>query len=191
LCALIFSVLGTTPALALPIIFTDRAAFDAAAGDHTLLTLDAPDRIAFNIFESVAYRATYQDLITFTFDYVGGVGVQPGYVVLGVTGLAASGSVLQPVTAFGFDITSVDSSLVSLPLIESSGFVISLTGLQFLGLVSHTPFVAGISNYNNSTFAIDNLAIQSVPEPSTLWLLGFGLAGLVAWHARQRKTGTA
>ena len=32
---------------------------------------------------------------------------------------------------------------------------------------------------------------ESAPEPSTLLLLGIGLAGLAAWRSRQRKTGTA
>ena len=32
---------------------------------------------------------------------------------------------------------------------------------------------------------------ESAPEPSTLLVLGIGLAGLVTWRSRQRKTGTA
>jgi len=50
------------------------------------------------------------------------------------------------------------------------------------------------SDANGNAVTITNLnppPIGAVPEPSTWFLLGTGLAGLAAWRSRQRKTGTA
>ena len=55
-------------------VYTDRAAFDRAAGPYTLLTLDAPDAIGFSRGGG-AETATYANLITFLFDPEGGGGL--------------------------------------------------------------------------------------------------------------------
>jgi hypothetical protein len=56
----------------------------------------------------------------------------------------------------------------------------SVTGAQFLLQVA-----------DPAKIHFGTAAQLNVPEPATWLLLGSGLAGLVAWRSRQRKTGTA
>lgn len=162
----------SSPVVALPIIFTDRAAFDRYVGPYTLLTLDAPDHTAEDISTS-SYQATYGNLITFSFDLQGGVGVNAdGTVTLGRSTLTASGTVLQPATAFGFDVVSADPRGFVNLTVTGVDLKISLAGLHFLGLVSGTPLNVSlfytalndpVLNDTIGGFTIDNLAIKPVP----------------------------
>jgi hypothetical protein len=43
------------------------------------------------------------------------------------------------------------------------------------------------SNYESSAIFIDNVTVSNVPEPSTVSLLGFGVAGLIASRLRRRS----
>jgi hypothetical protein len=156
----------------LPIIFTDRAAFDRYVGSYTLLTLDAPDQVLDDPLTSSS-KATYGNLITFTFDLQGGVGVNAdGTVTLGKSNLIASGTVLQPVTAFGFDIVSADARSIVYLTASGIDLRVSLAGLHFLGLVSenafnvslsYTPLLDPVLNDIIGGFTIDNVAIKTAP----------------------------
>ena len=44
-----------------------------------------------------------------------------------------------------------------------------------------------INNYSTGAVLIDNVTISNVPEPSTVSLLGFGVAGLIATRLRRRS----
>lgn len=162
----------STPTATLPIIFTDRPAFDRYVGSYTLLTLDTPDQVAEDPVTS-STQATYGNLITFTFDSQGGVGVNAdGTVTLGKSDLIASGTVLQPVTAFGFDIVSGDPRGFVYFSINGLELRVSLASLHFLGLVSENAFTPSISynplvdpvlNQPIGGFTIDNVAIKATP----------------------------
>jgi hypothetical protein len=40
---------------------------------------------------------------------------------------------------------------------------------------------------NGFAFEVDNIAVAPVPEPGTIFLMGLGVAGLVAWRKKFRK----
>lgn len=188
LCALALMMLGATPIPAMPIVYTDRTAFDAAVGSYRLLTLDAPDQTIVDNLTST-YSATYEGLITFAFDLQGGV-FPPltERVPMGVSGLTATARVLPPVTAFGFDVDPGLNSHVA--FMEA---VYPLSGLNFLGFVSTIPFRAQIESIpsppdpSSSAFVVDNIAIQAIPEPAT-WLF-LVVAGVALGWARWRRIG--
>lgn len=157
--------------IALPIIFTDRSAFDSFVGTYSLLTLDAPDQVNENAAMSL-YEAMYGNLITFTFDLQGGVGVNSdGTVTLGRATLAAKGKVLQPATAFGFDVVSGDARGVAHLTVNGVDLTLSLANVHFIGVVSTTPvemmvhYFAQFSDPQGGGaiggFTIDNIAIKN------------------------------
>jgi len=160
--------------------YFDRSSFDSAAGSYTLLTLDAPNRIDVS-FPDSTLKATYGDLMTFTFDLVGGVGVNvDGTVTLGRTGLGASGAVLSPVYSFGFDIVDANPT----GRLNFFGVPVLLDHVGFLGVVSSVPIFAaidtpignpgGIPGTTGGSFVgltIDNVAVGIPEAPMSLLLL--------------------
>jgi hypothetical protein len=160
--------------------YFDRSSFDSAAGSYTLLTLDAPNRIDVS-FPDSTLKATYGDLMTFTFDLVGGVGVNvDGTVTLGRTGLGASGAVLSPVYSFGFDIVDANPT----GRLNFFGVPVLLDHVGFLGVVSSVPILAaidtpignpgGIPGTTGGSFVgltIDNVAVGIPEAPMSLLLL--------------------
>ena len=94
-----------------PILYTDRDAFNQAVGASTVVTFDQAQPCTYDFVRRTC-TVTYDNLVTFTFDAVGGVGVMPDYITMGRSGLAASARVLAPVTAFGFDVISAGQGLV-------------------------------------------------------------------------------
>ena len=185
LAALVLLVVGSNARTeAAPILFTDRDAFNRVVGASTLITFDEPEACSINP-QNLTCTVTYDDLVTFVFDAVGGVGVRPDHITMGRSGLAATGRVLQPVTAFGFDVISVGQGLVPF-----GGQWFQLNGPQFLGIVSDTPFMAQIGYTGlgfTAPYSIDNMAIRTVPEPTTVLLTALGC--LAAGLHRKRRRG--
>jgi hypothetical protein len=201
----LFAVFSNSPASAIPLIFTDRASFDAAVGSTTLLTFDTfepltpdPDSLTHADFE-----ATYAGMFHIGGDINGAILVYqvPGAIQLGNgTGFGAGTSI--PVLAFGADFTPLSTLNCALGC-TSLGAIFSFTGTesdpfaasfrvgepQFLGFLFTGPTVVGIGmleGIGDNRMLIDNVAMKT-PEASPLLLLGLGIAVLVGYHLRKSK----
>jgi hypothetical protein len=61
LTVVLLAALATTPATAATIVYTDRAVFDAAVGEHVLVTLENPPVVTYDdAFQS--YTVTYDSI---------------------------------------------------------------------------------------------------------------------------------
>jgi len=177
-----------------PIIFTDRAAFDAYVGSYTLLTLDDKPPVVTVTGGSLNYW-TYNDLVRFDLDgnLYGNQAFGPsGSVTPGNANLTWYARPLVPVTAFGFDITRTDpGALIGMRFDNNpySGFAIRVDNLNFLGLVSSEAFTPVLTSGGcpdvQCRITFDNIAVKPVPEPSAILLLAVGMASLLGWHARR------
>jgi hypothetical protein len=198
---------------AAPIVFTDRAAFEAATQPNVAVPFNSFEPVFENVFCQFPTRgmdcfATVDgilDLTVFTFvgteDPVGSLRFAPFTDVVQM-GLVAG----QLMTAIGFDITfQQPSPLQFLALGGSNGGIsgsigdavrLPAIGTSFVGLLFDTPvpFIAmssntnGISNPIPGAIHIDNLAIATaVPEPSTaaLLLVAGALVSLRRVHRRR------
>jgi PEP-CTERM motif-containing protein len=197
---IVSSARGTEAA---PIVFTDRVAFDAAAGPNILVTFDTvePNRWAPQLCFFIAISCDYivdgvlhVESLSFTDNHALVVGS-----ALNLTPEAiASVDVGGPITAFGFNALPAQVSpegqifvdwIVNGVRESASTHVGDST--TFFGLLFPDP-VSGVRLGAIPTapplfarFAsIDNVAITSVPEPSTALLLGLGLVG-VCWRGRK------
>ena len=174
--ALVLLAMGwATRAESAPILFTDRDAFNQAVGDSTVVTFDQPEACTYDFVRRTC-TVTYDNLVTFVFDAVGGVGVNSDSITLGRSGLAANGRVIMPVTAFGFDVIDAGQGLVPF-----GGQWFQLNGPQFFGLLSDTPFMPqfGYAPLGfTAPYSIDNLVVKTVPEPATVVLISLGCAAI-------------
>lgn len=210
LLLIIFTAVETSLAMALPIIFTDRAAFDATVGGTSLITFDPVPtfdcmrRSDGSIITCDFFDIKVDGLLRLTgdreaFNPSGSLaGAPPGSLCSCNQTFSMGIGTIDPVLAFGFDITPVPAANIPISI---AGLGFQLSQPQFLGFLFAEPTVVGISPglYLNpnpsiglgwSTFAIDNVAIKTVPEPSTLLFLGIGLVGLIAWEKTRRRVTT-
>lgn len=190
---------ATTPsALALPIIFTDRAAFNAVVGETTQVTFSSP--VVFTPHTNPDGTknfdfgtGTVDDLLMTGGDreiFVGMNDIPGAFCFCSTFGAGGFGlGTINPVLAFGVDITPLQPNAV----ISFVGSKFVLTEPQFLGVLYSEPTFSGIgqtfglTSPEPSRFFIDNVAIRTVPEPASLLFLGFGALCLIACnHARRR-----
>lgn len=167
--------------MAYPIVFTNRAAFDAAVGNYTRLTFEPGSGQISTTGQGIAI--TYGNLVKFEYDLPPGA-KDPntgGTIIMGVPdGFQTIGRVLSPVTAFGFNTLSFSPGSGTVMVsgvfgpIPSSGYDVrfALAGLSFLGFVSDTPFTPIIitgpdANAKPCRMTIDNMAIKAVLPPPT------------------------
>ena len=69
---------------------------------------------------------------------------------------------------------------------SSGATVLTFNGAQ-VGANAQFGFMVTSDNYKAADLYIDNVTISNVPEPSTVSLLGFGVAGLIATRLRRRS----
>ena len=188
--ALVVLLLLTVAALsgeASTIVYTDRAAFSAAAGPTTLLTFDPVLCGPLPDLPSFYCRADY-GLLTVLYDSVLPAGSQaPPHIAYGGT-YQVNPRLTQPVRAIGFDITPSRPEIqftVFLSSVDSQG-PFTFSAPSFLGFVSTDSAFSEffLNNYyctdpflgssQPCAFTIDNMAL-AVPEPGTFAFLVPGL----------------
>ncbi len=101
----------------------------------------------------------------------------------------------SPAGAFGFDTDNLIVAPFTITINFTSGspynnsFSVSSSTPTFFGFQSTSANITSVVIGGGSgphSFAIDNFRFTSVPEPSTFWLIGGGLAALLGLRRRHR-----
>jgi hypothetical protein len=199
-CLLLLTLLliPTVNAIAAPIIYTDKAAFESAAGQTLSIDLANPTSIEVNQSNYVI-RVAFGDLVLFSSDVTGASHLTEKGVQLDGNGGALA--ILEPITGFGFDLdyfwelSRIRIWGVGDPYHEigqpSIGFDIP-EGTTFFGVLFHSPTIIGItSDVSNAAgvagYAMSGLQLRTVPEPSTFLLLGLGMLAQFTTVRKLRK----
>jgi hypothetical protein len=211
--AVVFLMVGSS-AYAAPVLFDNRADFDAAVGAHALFTDFAVTHIpgTFDVGGNFAGLGFSREGTDFYFGDTLGV---VGQFAEGNAGrVSLSATITSPIRAVGFDV------LFAVAATGPSGFVdgqflhpsivptmlrfafTTLAGEQRALAVAPGSFIGALLDGDSfsrlsmgtdagcmcgTSFAIDNLAVQAVPEPATMLLLSAGLMGLVMARQYRRR----
>lgn len=207
LVAFVLAVSGTAlTAEAATILYTDRAAFEAAGGQAMLLTFNDPTVCAgLQGLPPNFCRADYGAMIV-GYDSVLSAGqIAPPSIVFGGTNQVNT-LLAQPVTSIGFDVIPTSGTVnfnlfLGSAAFFSAGGYFSMSTPSFLGFISTDGMPYSellIDNFHCTSFlgssspcafSVDNVGLK-VPEPGTL-LLSTSLLPFVALLARRRKRATS
>jgi hypothetical protein len=210
LCAAVATVAFVFLAQAVParagaILFTDRADFNAAVGGTTLLDFEEPNTCQARPNDPGTCVATYGGLIQFSFDHAGFPAPpgqpMPNAIPFGLGGQTVGTALLQPVTAMGFDLIPFGPGV----RVQVFGQTYTLEKPQFFGYLFDSPMTGSLPivglplligqppgpggqlvGQTLSVFALDNLALQPIPEPATLLTFGAAASFLLGFRRRAR-----
>jgi hypothetical protein len=211
--AFVLLLIGVSVCEAAPILYTSRSAFNAAVQPNHDLVFDA-DFTDCTFIGSGTCVHTFDDLLTVGYD-VAGIGLLGDSLGLGPWGGQSSGArFLEPVIAVGFDLVAIptpprtivnpDGSITidSSPQpaqfhYAGSSFGVPAAGIGlplFFGAIFDAPTTSlpAFATVNYATnhggtvgFAIKDMSVRTVPEPSTLYLAA---AGILLFVARRRSS---
>jgi hypothetical protein len=175
-----------------PFFFTDRSAFDLAVGAYE--RFDFEDLVPCPVYDPTTKtcRQTF-GAVNFAFDPAGLPSA--GELALGKGGQSFGTFLSGPITALGFDIVGGSpGSFLKIALLTSAGdpFFTTLSGTAvpaFFGALITDGAFTGLAlsvgpPASQPIVEIDNLAVQSVPEPATLLLFGSAAFVLVRYRNR-------
>lgn len=207
LTLLFFYGVGITPiAESIPVFFTDRTAFDTASGGG----------LNFESFEAnfaVASSIAFTDFTVSETIGANALGQVRNYPIAGLNAVITDGtgaifyddngssigtffSFTSPVNAFGIDIATNNGSTVTIGGSVSTSISLSAGVPKFFGVIDTTGTFSSITfnasggpnvGFDSASTGMAAPISEPIPEPTTMFLMGFGILGLVGFGIRQRR----